>query len=115
MRTELCDRFGIDVPIFAFTHCRDVVVAVSKADNESRDSAAGEFNKLGFPTFPVSALHDRGFDDLMAPVTAGQALAEIKVSLDGNDLLHEQLRALDDNPSGSFWQRTIDGMKLWFE
>ncbi|MBW2388084.1 MAG: nitronate monooxygenase, partial [Deltaproteobacteria bacterium] len=31
MRTELCDRFGIDVPIFAFTHCRDVVVAVSKA------------------------------------------------------------------------------------
>jgi len=31
MRTELCDVFGIDVPIFAFTHCRDVVVAVSKA------------------------------------------------------------------------------------
>jgi D-alanyl-D-alanine carboxypeptidase (penicillin-binding protein 5/6) len=52
---------------------------------------------------------------LMAPVTAGQALAEIKVSLDGSDLVHEQLRALDDNPSGSFWQRTIDGMKLWFE
>ena len=52
---------------------------------------------------------------LMAPVTEGQALAEIKVSLNGNDLLQEQLRALDDNPSGSFWQRTIDGMKLWFE
>ena len=31
MRTELCDLFGIDVPIFAFTHCRDVVVEVSKA------------------------------------------------------------------------------------
>lgn len=31
MRTELCERFGIDVPIFAFTHFRDVVVAVSKA------------------------------------------------------------------------------------
>lgn len=31
MKTELCDRLGIDVPIFAFTHCRDVVVAVSKA------------------------------------------------------------------------------------
>jgi len=31
MRTEICDLFGIDVPIFAFTHCRDVVVAVSKA------------------------------------------------------------------------------------
>lgn len=31
MRTELCDRFGIDLSIFAFSHCRDVVAAVSKA------------------------------------------------------------------------------------
>ncbi|MCX2713265.1 nitronate monooxygenase [Mycolicibacterium sp. J2] len=31
MHTALCDQLGIDVPIFAFTHCRDVVVAVSKA------------------------------------------------------------------------------------
>ena len=31
MHTELCDILGIDVPIFAFTHCRDVVVEVSKA------------------------------------------------------------------------------------
>jgi NAD(P)H-dependent flavin oxidoreductase YrpB (nitropropane dioxygenase family) len=31
MRTKVCDMLGIDVPIFAFTHCRDVVVEVSKA------------------------------------------------------------------------------------
>ncbi|BBZ67354.1 monooxygenase [Mycolicibacterium insubricum] len=31
MHTPLCDRLGIEFPIFAFTHCRDVVVAVSKA------------------------------------------------------------------------------------
>jgi NAD(P)H-dependent flavin oxidoreductase YrpB (nitropropane dioxygenase family) len=31
MRTDLCDLFGIDVPIFAFSHCRDVVAAVSNA------------------------------------------------------------------------------------
>ena len=31
MKTELCEKLGIQVPIFAFTHCRDVVVAVSKA------------------------------------------------------------------------------------
>ena len=31
MRTPLCDMFGIEYPIFAFTHCRDVVAAVSKA------------------------------------------------------------------------------------
>ena len=52
---------------------------------------------------------------LVAPVAAGQPLAEIKVSLDGNDVVHEQLSALEDNPSGSFWQRTVDSVKLWFE
>jgi len=31
VRTELCDVFGIDVPLFAFSHCRDVVAAVSRA------------------------------------------------------------------------------------
>ena len=31
MRTQLCNDLGIEFPIFAFTHCRDVVVAVSKA------------------------------------------------------------------------------------
>ena len=31
MQTPLCDMFGIEYPIFAFTHCRDVVAAVSKA------------------------------------------------------------------------------------
>jgi NAD(P)H-dependent flavin oxidoreductase YrpB (nitropropane dioxygenase family) len=31
MRTQLCDDLGIEFPIFAFTHCRDVVAAVSKA------------------------------------------------------------------------------------
>jgi len=31
MQTEFCKKVGIDLPIFAFTHCRDVVVGVSKA------------------------------------------------------------------------------------
>jgi NAD(P)H-dependent flavin oxidoreductase YrpB (nitropropane dioxygenase family) len=31
MHTPLCDRLGIEFPIFAFTHCRDVVAAVSNA------------------------------------------------------------------------------------
>jgi NAD(P)H-dependent flavin oxidoreductase YrpB (nitropropane dioxygenase family) len=31
MHTPICDQLGIEYPIFAFTHCRDVVVAVSKA------------------------------------------------------------------------------------
>ncbi|RLQ23165.1 nitronate monooxygenase [Seongchinamella sediminis] len=31
MQTEFCKQLGVEAPIFAFTHCRDVVVAVSKA------------------------------------------------------------------------------------
>jgi NAD(P)H-dependent flavin oxidoreductase YrpB (nitropropane dioxygenase family) len=31
VRTALCDDFGIEFPIFAFSHCRDVVAAVSRA------------------------------------------------------------------------------------
>ena len=42
-------------------------------------------------------------------------VAELRVSLNGTDLVNEPLRALNDNPSGTFWQRTRDGVKLWFE
>ncbi len=31
MKTAITEMFGIDVPILAFTHCRDVVAAVTKA------------------------------------------------------------------------------------
>jgi NAD(P)H-dependent flavin oxidoreductase YrpB (nitropropane dioxygenase family) len=31
MRTPICAQLGIQIPVFAFSHCRDVVVAVSKA------------------------------------------------------------------------------------
>ena len=31
MRTPICDRLGIEFPLFAFSHCRDVVAAVTNA------------------------------------------------------------------------------------
>lgn len=31
MRTRITDMFGLDLPLFAFSHCRDVVVEVSRA------------------------------------------------------------------------------------
>jgi len=31
MKTRICDMFGVEFPIFAFSHCRDVVAAVSRA------------------------------------------------------------------------------------
>lgn len=47
MRTALCKQLGIDLPIFAFTHCRDVVVAVSQA---------GGFGVLGAAYFTPEEL-----------------------------------------------------------
>src|SRR5262249_45252492 len=43
VRTEICDRLGIEFPIFAFSHCRDVVAAVSKA------GGIGVLGAVGFP------------------------------------------------------------------
>ncbi len=47
MHTEICDRLDIELPIFAFTHCRDVVAAVAKA---------GGFGVLGAVGFPPEQL-----------------------------------------------------------
>jgi len=52
---------------------------------------------------------------LEAPVAMGQPLGEMTISLTGNVLVNQPLRALADNPSGSFWQRTVDSVSLWFE
>jgi D-alanyl-D-alanine carboxypeptidase (penicillin-binding protein 5/6) len=52
---------------------------------------------------------------VVAPIAAGQPVAELSISLEGEVLLNTPLRALDDNPAGSFWQRTKDNVSLWFE
>ena len=47
MKTALCGRLGCELPIFAFSHCRDVVAAVT---------AAGGFGVLGASTFSPAQL-----------------------------------------------------------
>jgi NAD(P)H-dependent flavin oxidoreductase YrpB (nitropropane dioxygenase family) len=44
MNTNFCRQLGTEYPIFAFTHCRDVVVAVSKA------GGFGVLGAVGFTT-----------------------------------------------------------------
>ena len=50
-----------------------------------------------------------------APVAAGQPVAELNIGLGEEQVLSMPLRALDDNPIGSLWQRTKDSVSLWFE
>ncbi len=47
MRTPICDQLGIEFPIFAFSHCRDVVAAVTNA---------GGFGVLGALAFDPEQL-----------------------------------------------------------
>jgi NAD(P)H-dependent flavin oxidoreductase YrpB (nitropropane dioxygenase family) len=47
MRTQVCDLLGIEFPIFAFSHCRDVVAAVTRA---------GGFGVLGAVAFTPGQL-----------------------------------------------------------
>lgn len=56
MRTGIAKALGCEVPIFAFSHCRDVVVEVTKA---------GGFGVLGASTFPPEHLEQelRWIDD----------------------------------------------------
>ena len=49
MKTPVCQMFGIDFPLFAFTHCRDVVAAVSRA---------GGFGVLGATAFSPQQLEE---------------------------------------------------------
>jgi len=87
--------------------------------------AANEYTPLGLPDDLYITVPRGSYNDvesvlnipavLVGPVSEGQPLAELRVSLNGDDLINEPLRALDDNPSGSLWQRTRDGVRLWFE
>lgn len=44
MQTDLCKKLGIEFPVFAFTHCRDVVAAVTNA------GGFGVLGAVGFST-----------------------------------------------------------------
>jgi NAD(P)H-dependent flavin oxidoreductase YrpB (nitropropane dioxygenase family) len=56
VRTEVCDTFGIEFPLFAFSHCRDVVAAVTNA---------GGFGVLGAVAYSPDRLEEelRWIDD----------------------------------------------------
>ncbi|HEY7484782.1 MAG TPA: nitronate monooxygenase [Streptosporangiaceae bacterium] len=56
MRTEVCETFGIEFPLFAFSHCRDVVAAVTNA---------GGFGVLGAVAYTPDRLEEelRWLDD----------------------------------------------------
>lgn len=57
-----------EVALMLRRHGREVIVAANKADHDGMLDGIAEFNGLGFPVMPVSALHNRGIDALLAAV-----------------------------------------------
>src|SRR5207244_4259306 len=104
VRTRICDTFGIEFPIFAFSHCRDVVTAVSRAGGESPDApwlawthtgarsqveaALGHpikllVNALGTPPRDVvDKVHDRGVLVAALIGTAEHARRQVEAGVD---------------------------------
>ena len=78
MKSKMCAMFGIDVPIFAFSHCRDVVVEVSKAGGMgvlgmarmSPERVEEELNwidaQIGDKPYGIDVLMPSNFDDSSA-------------------------------------------------
>ncbi len=110
---------------FRFYETRLLYRASEKVADARIWKAQNELTELGVADDLYITIPRGSFDDvesvlnmpsvLMAPVALGQPLAELKVSLNGTTLVNEPLRALEENPTGSFWQRTMDGVQLWFE
>ena len=62
----------LDEEVSRILHARGipVYIAANKADAPEQDLLAEPFHALGFPVYPVSALHNRGVGDLLEEVMA---------------------------------------------
>ena len=104
MRTEICDRLGIEFPIFAFSHCRDVVAAVTNA---------GGFGVLGALAFEPERLDieldwiDEHVGD--KPYGVDFAMPQVYVGKGGGaDATPEALAAMIPDEYRDFVKRTLD-------
>lgn len=116
MNTALCRMLGIEFPLLAFSHCRDVVAAVSKS------GGFGVFGAAGYTPDQLEtelAWIDAHVDgkpygvDLLIPenlsvrTEAGATQADIaaRVSPAHRGFVHDLLRLHDVDPIGGHYQR----------
>ncbi len=109
MRTPLCDELGIEYPIFAFTHCRDVVAAVSKA---------GGLGVLGAVGFSPEQLEielewiDDNIDGM--PYGVDTVMPQKSVDVEGSDPadLLRQIRSMIPDEHQQYVQELIERFDL---
>lgn len=60
----------LDLEVARYLHTKNlpVILAANKADDDKDKQLAPEFEELGFPVVPISAIHSRGINHLMETV-----------------------------------------------
>lgn len=116
MKTPICEKLGIEFPLFAFSHCRDVVAAVSKA---------GGFGVLGAVGHTPESLEieltwiDEQVDgrpygvDLIVPTSidakeGGLTVEDLEARVpDAHKRYVEQILAEHGIPTNDLWEREL--------
>lgn len=116
MNSQLCRSLGIDFPLFAFSHCRDVVAAVSRAGGFGVFGAAGYTPEQLETELAWIDQHVSGKPyglDLLIPenlsvrTEAGATQAELAAQVPERhrSFVHDLLRRHDVDPTAGFYSR----------
>lgn len=110
---------------FRFYETHKLYSAGDKVTTARVWKSANEFSALGVIEDVYITVPRGSYDSLEstlnmpaiieAPVAQSQPIGELNIALGEEQLLQVPLRALAENPAGSLWQRTVDGVSLWFE
>ena len=111
--------------VFRFFETRLLFAAGEEVTNTRVWKSANETSRLGVLEDLYITVRRGSYEDLdsaidiptiiEAPLSAGQPVAELRINFGEQEILRTPLRALEDNPRGSFWQRTVDSISLMFE
>ena len=105
MHTSLCDSVGIEYPIFAFTHCRDVAAAVSKA------GGLGVLGAVGMSPEQLE-IELNWMDEHVDGKPYGVDVVMPQKSLDNRDELVGQIRSMIDQEHWDFVNELMERFEL---
>ena len=116
MNSRLCDELGIEFPLFAFSHCRDVIAAVTNAGGFGVLGAAGhspetldiELNwideQVGGKSYGVDLLVPTSMDSKEHALTAAEL--EDRIPQEHKRYI-AQLLAQHDIDTGDLWDNSV--------
>ena len=116
MRSRLCDELGIEFPLFAFSHCRDVIAAVTNAGGFGVLGAAGHSpatldielgwidDHVGGKPYGVDLLVPTSMDSKAEALTAAELEARIPAE---HKAYIEHMLAEHDIDTADLWESTV--------